>query len=74
MKTVDKILKHSKKKVFTIFNDKIIVAIKLPNNQVLTESCSCLDFDNYSKQDYINLCMERIKDKIYRLDGYHIKL
>lgn len=60
----------SEKQVFTVFGKCTIVAVKLPNGFVLTESSACVDPANYDEELGVNLCIDRITDKLWELEGY----
>lgn len=67
---VQNILDKSDISVSVVFDNCLVVAVRLPNNYVLTE---CAVF--YSKEDFkqdlgYKTCMKSIKDKIRDLEGY----
>lgn len=47
-----------------------VVACKLPSGFVIVESSSCIDPANYDEKLGIQICMERIKSRLYELEGY----
>ena len=51
-----------------------IVIAKLPNGFVIVESSSCVDPKNYNHDLGVKLCKERIRDKIWMLEGYVLQI
>ena len=47
-----------------------VVHITLPNGFVIVQSSSCVDPDNYDHELGKKICLDRIKDKIWELEGY----
>ena len=60
----------SKVEVKTIFDKCTIVTVQLPNGFVITESSACVDPANYDKAIGYHICMERIENKLWELEGY----
>lgn len=57
----------------TIGDKTTIVHATLPNGFVIVESSSCVDPENYDLQIGRGICLERIKDKIWELEGYRLQ-
>ncbi len=72
-KMVDNIFSQSEKKVYTVFDKCTIVSVKLENGFVLTESSACVDLANYNEEIGKEICFERIKNKIWELEGYRLQ-
>jgi hypothetical protein len=70
---VNDIFKNSEIKIQTLFNKTTVVAAKLPNGFVIVESTGCVDPENYSEKIGSGICIERIKDKIWELEGYNLQ-
>lgn len=70
--TVDSIIKHSEINVETLFRKVTVVTAKLPNGFVLVESSGAVSAANYSKKIGVETCMNRIKDQIWKLEGYKL--
>lgn len=70
---VQEILKDSQVKVFTVFDKCTIVAVKLPNGFTICESTGCIDPENYSEEIGKEICLEKIIDKIWLLEGYNLQ-
>lgn len=67
---IEKIMSDSKVEVQTIGDKTTFVCVTLPNGFVLTHSSSCVDPKNYNKEIGKEICLEKIKDKIWELEGY----
>ena len=50
-----------------------VVHVTLPNGFELVESSSCVDPANYDHALGVSICMKRIKDKIWELEGYWLQ-
>ena len=53
-----------------MFDKCTLVCVKLENGFVLTESSACVDPANYNEEIGKEICFERIKNKIWELEGY----
>ena len=67
---VDYILDNSDIDVATVFDKCTVVACRLPNGFVIVESSACVDPDNYNKELGKKICMKKIEDKVWELEGY----
>ena len=67
---VDYILDNSDIDVATVFDKCTVVACKLPNGFIIVESSACVDPDNYNKELGKKICMKKIEDKVWELEGY----
>lgn len=67
---VDAIILKSKFKVISLNNKTTIVVVTLPSGFVIVESSSCVDPANYSEALGAEICMNRITNKIWKLEGY----
>lgn len=70
---IDKLIAESDVEVNTIFEKCTIVTVKLKNGFVLTESSACVDKENYDMEIGKEICMERIKNKLWELEGYKLQ-
>lgn len=59
--------------VKTLFRKCTVVSVKLKNGFVITESSACVDPANYSQEMGKDICMQRIKDKLWELEGYALQ-
>lgn len=50
-----------------------VVVAKLPNGFILTESSACVDPANYDVKIGIEICKDRIVNKIWELEGYRLQ-
>lgn len=70
---IDKIIANSQISVKTIFAKCTVVAVQLPNGFVLVESSSCVDPINYNEAMGTAICIDRIKNKLWELEGYKLQ-
>lgn len=70
---IENLLNNSEIEVRTIFYKCTVVAVKLPNGFILTESSACVDPLNYNEEIGKDICLERIKDKLWELEGYRLQ-
>ncbi len=60
----------AKIEVHTCFGKCTVVSVQLENGFVLTESSACVDTANYNEQIGVEICLQRIKNKLWELEGY----
>lgn len=70
---IDAMLKNATIEVSTHFDKCTIVAVQLENGFVLVESSACVDPANYDPKMGKAICMERIKSKMWELEGYQLQ-
>lgn len=70
---IEAILDNSNIGVLTAFDKCTIVACQLPNGFVIVESSSCVSPENYDVDMGVDICMERIKNKIWELEEYKLQ-
>lgn len=70
---VDEIIMNSEIEIQTVFDKCTIVACKLPNGFVIVESSACVSPDNYNEEMGYEICLEKIKDKVWELEGYKLQ-
>lgn len=70
---VDEIYNESEKLTFVSFDKCLILSCKLKNGFVITESSACVDPKNFDSKIGIDICEERIKNKIWELEGYKLQ-
>ena len=58
--------------VSTIFDKVTVVAVRLKNGFVLVESAGAVDKANYSEAVGKEICLARIKNTIWELEGYQL--
>lgn len=59
--------------VRTVFDKCTVVTVKLENGFVLTESSACVDKSNYNENLGKEICLDRIKNKLWELEGYKLQ-
>lgn len=67
---IDAMLKRATFINFTTHDKCTIVSAKLENGFVITETSACVDPSNYDAALGYKICMDRIKDKLWELEGY----
>lgn len=67
---IDELLEKSEIKVETVYGKVTIVSCKLPNGFVITESSGAVSPANYDKKIGTEICMKRIENKLWELEGY----
>ncbi len=70
---VEKIISKSTMDVKTVFDKCTIVTCVLPNGFVIVEYSACVDPKNYDENIGAKICLEKIKDKIWELEGYKLQ-
>lgn len=67
---IDHLIEEAKVEVQTAFGKTTIVSVQLKNGFVFVESSSCVDPANYNESMGAEICMNRIKNKLWELEGY----
>jgi hypothetical protein len=67
---IDEILSASIVEDMKLEPKTTLVKVTLPNGFELIETSSCVDPDNYDHNLGKEICMKRIEDKIWYLEGY----
>lgn len=67
---IDELLEKSEIKVETVYDKVTIVSCKLPNGFVIVEASGAVDIANYDEKIGTEICMERIENKLWELEGY----
>lgn len=70
---IEEILANSEITTETVFNKCTIVTCKLPNGFVIVESSACVSPENYDEKMGFDICMKKITDKIWELEGYRLQ-
>lgn len=70
---IDNLLNKAEWDMKTIFGKCTVVTCKLPNSFILVESSACVDPANYDHQIGEHICRERIKNKLWELEGYRLQ-
>ncbi|MGL4656377.1 MAG: Gp49 family protein, partial [Sarcina sp.] len=72
VKRINDILSKSEIKVETIHEKCTLMSCKLPNGFVLTASSGAVNKSNYDELIGEQECMKKIKDELWKLEGYHL--
>ena len=67
---IRELIESSEKNVTTIFDKVTVVSLKLPSGFVITESSGCVDPENYDEKTGELICMGKIEDRLWELEGY----
>jgi hypothetical protein len=51
-----------------------VVCVVLPNGFEVIESSGCVDPNNYDHELGVGICLERIKNNLWMLEGYALQL
>lgn len=70
---IDKIMDKCQLNVMTVWDKCTIVACKLPNGFIITESSACVDPKNYDEHIGLEICLNKIRDKVWELEGYRLQ-
>lgn len=56
-----------------VFDKVTIVSARLPNGFVITVDSACVDPENYDEKIGLELCISKVTDKIWELEGYRLQ-
>lgn len=70
---IEDIIANSEIKAYKLFDKTSVVACKLPNGFVIVESSSCVDPANFDEVLGYEICMQRIRNKVWELEGYDLQ-
>lgn len=70
---IDKLIAEAKTDVSTVQGKCTVVTVTLKSGFILSESSACVDKANYNEQLGARCCMERIKAKLWELEGYALQ-
>jgi len=70
---IDRLVRNSTIEIQTVFEKATVVSIQLPSGFVLTEMSACVDPANYNRELGVEICLERFKNKLWELSGYHLQ-
>ena len=69
---IEEIMENSEYEFYTAFDKCTIVACRLPNGFVIVESSACVDPKNYDVDKGIDICLDKIMNKLWELEGYNL--
>jgi hypothetical protein len=67
---IQNLIKESEFQVTKMFDKVTVVACKLPNGFIITESSGCVDPADYNEELGVYICKKRIENRLYELEGY----
>ena len=70
---ITEIIENSDIEYYTMFDKCTVVACRLPNGFVIVESSACVSPENYDEETGKAICLSRIADKIWELEGYKLQ-
>lgn len=70
---IKEIIANSDIESYTVFDKCTVVTCRLPNGFVIVESSACVSPENYDEEMGKNICMSKIEDKIWELEGYRLQ-
>ena len=68
---IDNLIRESQVNVKTMFAKCTVVAVELKNGFVIVESHSCTSPLEYNEAMGVSICMEKIKNRLWELEGYN---
>ena len=71
--TIDTLLEEADISCITVFDKCTVVSVQLKNGFVIVESSACVDKANYDQELGKQICLERIKNKLWELEGYSLQ-
>jgi hypothetical protein len=70
---VEAILNNSTIKIQTVLDKCTLVVCQLPNGFIIVESSACVDPANYDLDLGVEICMKKITNKVWELEGYKLQ-
>lgn len=70
---INEIMEHSEFDIHTIFDKCTVVTCRLPNGFVISDYATCVNPENYDEDMGVDICSERIKNKIWELEAYRLQ-
>lgn len=70
---IEWLLENSEFEVETIYDKCTVLTCKLPNGFVIVESSACVSPENYDEEMGIEICLDRIKSRVWELEGYKLQ-
>ena len=67
---IDNLMSKADITVRTEYNKATLVSVQLENGFVLTECSACVDPKNYDENTGTEICLRKIEDKLWELEGY----
>lgn len=73
MERIEWIVNNSEIKVDTVFDKCTVVSCRLPNGFVIVESSACVSPENYDEEMGVDICLNKIANKLWELEGYRLQ-
>lgn len=70
---IEKLMAEANIYVTTFFDKTTVVAAQFPNGFVITESFSCIDPRAYNMLYGKEICLRRIKERLWEMEGYSLQ-
>jgi hypothetical protein len=70
---IDELLSRSVRTDQRMGDKTTVVCLKLPNGFEIVESSGCVDPANYNHEMGVKICMERIVNRVWQLEGYRLQ-
>lgn len=70
---IDDIIEKAEIEVVFLEPKTTVVKMTLDNGFVLVESSSCVDPKNYDEEVGTHLCLKKIEDQLWQLEGYRLQ-
>ena len=70
---IKKLMAEADINVTTFFDKTTVVAAQFPNGFVITESSSCVDPRAYDEEEGKQICLKRIKERLWEMEGYFLQ-
>lgn len=70
---IEKLMAEANLNVTTFFDKTTVVAAQFPNGFVITESSSCVDPRAYDEEEGKQICLKRIKERLWEMEGYFLQ-
>jgi hypothetical protein len=70
---INRIMSETKIESVTMGEKTTVVTATLPNGFVIVESSSCVDVSNYDQTIGEDICIGKIVDKVWELEGYRLQ-
>lgn len=70
---VENIFQNTTLDYATTFGKCTVLTAQLPNGFIIVESSACVDPANFDEAIGANICNERVKNKIWELEGYKLQ-
>ena len=70
---IDKLIEEAAITDGTVYGKCTVMTIQLKNGFILTESSACVDKANYDYAMGKEICLSKIKDKLWELEGYKLQ-